>query len=368
MKTIQVLQQTFIRAIKQWHWKLLITLILTVLLTGCQSIQYYAQAVGGHTRILLKQRNIKSVLANPELDAQTKHRLNLVQAARRFAADELSLPDNDSYTRYVALDRNYVVWNVVATPKYEVEPIKACFWVVGCVSYKGFYRKQAAIDHAKNLKAQGLDVHVGGVGAYSTLGWFSDPVMSTMFSRSDAALVGLIFHELAHQVVFIKGDTQFNESFATAVAQIGLRQWASQQGEAEGINAYFKLKAKQAKITRLVLATRNLLSGAYLEHIGAGEETFASLKQTYFDSMKTAYAELKKQGHGTAGYDRFFASDLNHASLALYGDYHGWVGEFEALFGQSGRDWRVFYASVKTLSLKTKPQRIAALKALKRDG
>ena len=167
-------------------------LILAVLLSGCQSIRYYAQAVGGHVKILSQQRSIEEVSADDSVPLKTRKQLEQVSGYRRFAARELKLPDNKSYTRYVDLERDYVVWNVVATPTYSVEPITSCFPIVGCLSYRGYYAKQDALDYAKQLKDQGLDVYVGGVSAYSTLGWLADPVLSTMLARSEAAMAGLI--------------------------------------------------------------------------------------------------------------------------------------------------------------------------------
>jgi len=339
-------------------------LILSVLLAGCQTIGYYSQAVGGHTAIWLGQRDIAEVLADPTVDEAVKQQLRQLQQVREFASAELMLPRNDSYSRYVDTGREYVVWNVVATPRYSVEPVKSCFPVVGCVSYRGYYDREEAIGQAKKLKAEGLDVFVGGVGAYSTLGWFDDPLLNTMLSSSRADTTALVFHELAHQQIFLKGDTKFNESFATAVAEMGLNQWAREQGESKLLTEYRLQKARRAEAVALVLRSREVMQQAYLTAGPDDERLLAEIKSQQFKQMKAAYEGLKAEGRGTLGFDGFFAADLNHASLALFGEYHGWVGAFKRLFEQHDRDWRAFYEVVEDLSKLDKPEREARLRAL----
>lgn len=349
--------------------KLSMGLILSVLLAGCQSIDYYSQAVGGQAQIWRAQRDIGVLLSDPNIDLQLKRRLRNARRARNFASTELRLPENNSYLSFVALDRDYVVWNVIVTPRYSVDAVKSCFLIVGCVSYRGYYKKKAAIEQAEKQKQAGFDVYVGGVSAYSTLGWFDDPLLSTMLTRSDTAIAGLIFHELAHQKVFIKGDTKFNESFATAVEQIGLSQWArvhdiNQYNVMPSFDAYFSEKEKRDKIVRLVLDAREQMRRAYQENESAGENSLALIKREQFSMLKKRYAELQKVGGGLPGFDQFFESHLNNASLALFGEYHGWLDAFEHLYEQSGRDWRVFYAAVKALSLQPEIERDRQLRIL----
>jgi predicted aminopeptidase len=343
-------------------------LILSVLLIGCQSIAYYSQAVGGQTDIWLKQRDIEAVLADPDIDSTIKTRLQTAQQARAFASNVLKLPENRSYSRYANLGRDYVAWNVVATPRYSVDAVKSCFPIIGCVSYRGYYQKEAALKHARSKKQAGLDVYVGGVTAYSTLGWFDDPLINTMFTRSEVATVGLIFHELAHQQVFIKGDTKFNESFATAVEQLGLRQWAADKEASNVPDEYFANKQKRKMIVNLVLNAREQMREAYQDNQSAGEDRLAMVKREQFDKLKDQYAALKQVGKGTPGFDRFFASELNNASLALFGEYHGWVAAFERLFEISGEDWEVFYKAVGMLSQQPEVQRIQRFKMLSDPG
>jgi predicted aminopeptidase len=344
--------------------KLCMALILSALLGGCQSIEYYSQAVVGQSSIWMHQRDIEVVLSDPGVDSQTRAQLQTALQAREFASRVLRLPDNGSYSQYVDLGRDYVIWNVVATPRYSVDAIESCFPVVGCVSYRGYYQKEAALEYAQQQQKTGLDVYVGGVSAYSTLGWFDDPMLSSMLLRSDAAIAGLIFHELAHQEVYIKNDTRFNESFATAVELIGLRQWGAAQISNQELDDYFAQKQKRSEVVQLVLESREQLREAYLANAAASEDSLAAVKHEQFKNLKSRYAELKQAGGGTPGFDRFFASDLNNASLALFGEYHGWVAAFERLFEDSERDWKAFYAAVETLSKKPKAKRDQALQAL----
>ena len=339
-------------------------LSVAVLLGGCQSIEYYSQAVVGQTSIWLHQRDIEVVLSDPSIDPNIKARLRAARQSREFASRVLKLPENKSYSRYVDLHRDYVVWNVVATPRYSVAAVESCFPVVGCVSYRGYYHKEAALEHAKQKKQAGLDVYVGGVSAYSTLGWFDDPVLSSMLARTDAAIAGLVFHELAHQRVYIKDDTRFNESFATAVERLGLKQWAVAHGTDEELANYFVDRDKRDEVVRLVLESRVQIRKAYLANESAGEQRLAVVKREQFGELKSHYAELVRNGGGTPGFDRFFASELNNASLALFGEYHGWVGAFERLFENSGGDWEVFYAAVETLSEIPEAERDRTLQRL----
>lgn len=337
--------------------KLFVGLILSVLLSGCQSLTYYSQAVNGQVDIWSRQRDIEVVLADPETDPLLRARLESAVQARRFASDELGLPDNISYTRFVDLERDFVVWNVVAAPRYSVEPLNYCFPVVGCVSYRGYFDKQDAAAWAEQQRQSGLDVYMGGVSAYSTLGWFDDPLLNTMLSRSDAAIAALIFHELAHQKIFIKGDTRFNESFATAVEEIGLTVWAQTQDERENVMAYLERQKQRGAVFDLLLEARDRLRIAYEKNSELGDSRLAELKRVEFDRLRRQYAALRAAGEGTPGFDKFFESELNNASLALFGAYHGWVSAFKKVFDQSGGDWEVFYARVEDLAGLAKNQR-----------
>ena len=224
--------------------------------------------------------------------------------------------------------------------------------------------KAAALKKAEAFRLQGLDVYVGGVGAYSTLGWFADPVLNTMLNRSDVALSELIFHELAHQQLFIKNDTQFNESFATAVAEIGLRQWAQNHTDEDSLQAYFEQKKRRAAIVKLILNARDNMRDAYAAYPAGDEGALSKIKLQHFDEIKVQYQMLRDKGEGTPGFTRFFESDLNHASLALFGEYHGWVEAFEQLFAQANKSWPQFYEAVSQLSRLSFEQREQQLSGL----
>lgn len=342
-------------------------LLLTLLgLSACETVKFYSQAAVGHSQIMLQRKPITAVVKDATSNPEVVRRLAIIQRAREFAVSDLKLPDNGSYHHYVDLKRPSVVWNVVATEAYSTQPVQHCFPVAGCVSYRGYFKKEAAQAFADQLKAQGYDVILSGASAYSTLGWFSDPVVSSMLSRSDLDLAGLIFHELAHQQTYQANDTAFNESFATAVEFMGIEAWANTQGEGsrEVIAKYQRSKQRSKAVVELILTHRQLITDAYKRH-STDKDALAKVKEDGFVALKQAYKQLRKQGGGSDGYDRWFAKPLNNASLVLFGDYHGWVSSFENLFAQSGNDWSRFYEAVEALSKLSKAERTNQLKALR---
>jgi len=352
------------RALK---WGLIMGLLISIVsLSACQSVRFYAQVVQGHTQIMLNRKPLDEALAS-ETDAEVRRKLSLVKEAREFAVDKLALPDNGSYRHYVDTGRSSVVWNVIATKAYSIDPMQHCFPVAGCVSYRGYYKKAAAQAHADQLKAQGFDTIVSGASAYSTLGWFSDPILNTMLSRNDLDLAGLIFHELAHQKIYLNSDTAFNESFATAVEREGVREWLDKQGknlDPQRLKAYLSAKQRNEDVVKLVIKNRKQLGEAYRKADPTDIEGLKVIKKQGFAALRTDYKQLRKAGGGSAGYDRWFASDLNNASLVLFADYHGWVDAFERLFEESGRDWQKFYQAVNKLGAQDKAKRDQRLKAL----
>ncbi|MDD5330670.1 MAG: aminopeptidase, partial [Sulfuricella sp.] len=186
-------------------------------ISGCANLGYYSQAVGGHLHVMNAAHPIRDVLQDPAADPELKHQLEDVAAIREFASRELALPDNNSYRAYADLGRPYVVWNVFAAPEFSVEPEKWCMAFVGCVNYRGYYDRADADRYADALRHRGLDAFVGGITAYSTLGLFDDPVLNTFLRLGDTEVARTLFHELAHQRLYVKGDSVFNESFATTV-------------------------------------------------------------------------------------------------------------------------------------------------------
>ena len=208
----------------------IVALTVGLMLSGCSTVNYYAHVAKGQGELVVSRRDVTEVVNDPSVDAGTRQRLQLSQEARRFATAHLDLPDNRSYTSYVQLDRPYVVWNVFATPRFSVAPIQHCFPFAGCVAYRGYFSKDKAKAESARLEALGDDVYVGGVPAYSTLGWFSDSILSSMMRWDDDELAGTIFHELAHQQIYVKDDSAFNESFASFVQEEGLREWRASRG------------------------------------------------------------------------------------------------------------------------------------------
>ncbi|PWQ96258.1 aminopeptidase [Leucothrix arctica] len=342
-------------------------LLILLGLSACESVQFYSQAAIGHSKIMLGRTPITTVIEDPTTKPELARRLAIIQRARVFAVSELKLPDNGSYRQYVDLKRPAVVWNVVVTEAYSTKPMQHCFPVAGCVSYRGFFDKADAQAFADQLKSKGHDVVLSGASAYSTLGWFSDPVVSSMLNRSDLDLAGLIFHELAHQQVYQAGDTAFNESFATAVEFMGIESWAkTQASDSEAlISKYQQTKQRNKAVVTLILKHRQLLAEAYKRTNTTDKDALAKVKKDGFDALRADYKLLRQQGGGSDGYDRWIAKPLNNASLVLFGDYHGWVSAFETLFERSGSDWLRFYEAVEALSKLSKEARTQQLKALR---
>jgi predicted aminopeptidase len=345
-----------------WHTGLLALLIAGVvgLLGGCSSLGYYAQSVGGHLAVMRAAEPVDAVLARAETPAAVRARLTHALSARAFASAQLGLPDNASYTRYADLKRSHVVWNVVATPDLSFTPRTWCFPVAGCVSYRGYYDKADADAFAAQLRAEGLDVNVAGVPAYSTLGYFDDPLLNTFIGWPEAEVARLIFHELAHQVAYAKDDTTFNESFAVAVEQEGLRRWLADKPAAMR-DAQTQYAKRRAGFLALLQQTRRDLEGVYQS--AASDIEKRERKAALFAQMKREYADLKAGWGGFAGYDGFFAQSLNNAHLAAVSAYTEKVPAFEALLTQSNNDLPRFYAEVKRLAALSKAERDAALAA-----
>ncbi len=339
--------------------KTVLLFALAPLLAGCSTIEYYAQAIGGHLDVIGRAVRIEERMRDPDLPQPLRVKLHRVIAVRDFASRELALPDNGSYRRYAELDRAFVVWNVFAAAEFSVEPVQSCFPVAGCVSYRGFYRETDAQAHASALRAGGHDAYIGGVPAYSTLGWFDDPVLSTFIRYPDAEVARLIFHELAHQVAYAKDDTRFNESFATAVEQEGVRRWLARYGTPEEGMAYATLQSRRSEFLALVLGYRDRLAAFYAQPLAAEQKR--SGKARLFAAMLQDYERLKAGWGGFAGYDRLFAHGANNALLASVTAYTERVPAFRALLARKRGDLAAFYAEVKQLGRLDKTARDARL-------
>lgn len=342
-----------------------VALAAALLAGGCAQLGYYAQAAQGQFALLAEARPIDDWLAEPTLDPRLHTKLTQARLIRRFAARELGLPDNHSYTSYADLKRPFVLWNVVATGELSMEQRKWCFPVAGCVSYRGYYHQADARQYAGMLRAEGLDVQVAGVPAYSTLGWFNDPVLSSFIHYPDGELARLIFHELAHQVVYVKDDTQFNESFATAVEEIGVERWLATQGDPAQRRTFNVFEGRKRDFLQLLLKHRQALEANYARSVGDAEKRHRKIE--IFHQLQDDYQMLKAGWGGYAGYDRWFAEPLSNAHLAAVATYHDFVPGFRTLYAH-GKSFPDFYAAVQHLANTDVDQRHAELAALGKSG
>ncbi len=328
-----------------------------VALAGCSTLGYYAHLAAGEAAVLRARRPIKQVIADPDTRPALRQRLQLALRARAFASDVLKLPRNKSYTTYADIHRRFVMWNVFATPALSVKPIEHCFPIAGCVAYQGFYQHDRAEALAEKLKKKGDDVWIGGVPAYSTLGHFADPLLSTMDEWSDDEMIGTIFHELAHQEFYVKNDTAFNESFATFVQREGLRQWHADNHLPPPDPA---VAERQRQFTELVLATRRKLQALYAGDLSDAEKL--QRKRAVFAHMRQQYQHLRDTTwHGYRGYDHWFDAPLNNARLVPFGLYDRGVPAFAALFRKCDGDWTRFYAAVRRIGGESAARRDAFL-------
>lgn len=326
-------------------------------LAGCSTLGYYAHLATGEMAVLRARVPIRKMIKNPDIDPALRARLELALRARAFASDTLKLPRNNSYTTYADIHRPFVMWNVFATPALSLRPVEHCFLIAGCVAYQGFYHHDRAEALADKLKRQGDDVWVGGVPAYSTLGHFADPLLSTMGRWSDDEMIGAIFHELAHQQFYVKGDTAFNESFATFVQQQGLREWhaANHTAPPDPANAQ-----RRRQLTELVLATRDELKAVYVSDLSDAAKR--ERKAQAFVDLRHDFEHLRNtEWHGYHGYDRWFDTPINNAKLLPFGLYDRGVPAFAALFRRCDGQWTRFYAAVRQIGGEPAAQRDAFL-------
>lgn len=341
----------------------LVVPLLGLMLAGCSTLDYYAHLGQGQWQLLQARQPVARLLADPRTDADLARRLGLAQQARDFASASLGLPDNRSYRLYADLGRPFVVWNVFATPEFSLEPELHCFPIAGCVAYRGYYSQDRARGAAALLRERGLDTHIGGVEAYSTLGWFDDPLLNTMLRWDDERLVAVIFHELAHQQYYLPGDTAFNESFASFVEREGLRQWRAARGEATPATD----DRQRQQFVALVLASRERLRRLYASDLPA--QAMRSAKQAEFERLRRDYRALRQREWGGRGrFDTWIEAPLNNAKLLPFGLYDQWVPAFAALFAQAAGDWPAFYAAVAALGRLPEPDRRARLDNLLADG
>ncbi len=343
-----------------------IILLVCALLSGCADTRYVLQSVTGHWQMMQAAKPVEQWLQDESTPAALKQRLALAQRIRLFAVSELKLPDNASYQRYADLKRPAVVWNVVATPEFSLTLKTWCFPVMGCVGYRGYFSEAEARAFAETLKAEGLEVSVYGVPAYSTLGWLNwaggDPLLNTFMGYPEGELARMIFHEMAHQVLYVKDDTLFNESFATAVERLGGERWLAAHSSEKTRADYALLVLRRSDFRALCLSMRQRLDAIYKENSPLDHDRVAkeAMKKIAFEAFKNDYAQLKKSWGGYAGYDAWVAG-ANNASFAIQAAYDEWVPGFEALFDRNGRDWTRFYDASKGLAQLSAQERASVL-------
>ena len=342
----------------------LIALALVLLAAGCSHLSYYLQSVEGQLTLLQSRQEISAMLADPATPAPLKQRLERTLKIRDFATQELKLPDNDSYRSYADLRRPYVVWNVFATKEFSIKPEQWCFPIAGCVGYRGYFSKAGADNFAAELKADGYDVYVGGVPAYSTLGWFNDPVLNTFVNYSEYEIARLIFHELGHQVMYVKGDTEFNESFAVAVETEGITRWIERFGDEKMRASFLLAQQRRTQFADLVMRHRHALRTLYQSKMPVAE--MRSRKSDMYAALKDDYVKLKQEWGGYAGYDRFL-DDPNNAKLASISFYSRLVPQFLQMLARVHGDLPAFYAEAKRLATLNEAARYKALGATPTD-
>ncbi|MCB1866546.1 MAG: aminopeptidase [Chromatiales bacterium] len=323
-------------------------LVLALAATGCETIGYYAQSIRGHFALMARARPIDELLADDKTPADLRERLVFAKAVRQFASEALALPDNGSYTCYAQINRESVVYSVVAAPEFSVAPKQWCYPVIGCAAYRGFFDRNTAAGYGETLAAQGLDVAVLGAAAYSTLGWFDDPLPSTVSGWSEAQVAALIFHELAHQRLYVAGDSAFNEAFATVVANVGVERWYRAQGNLAAFERWRAHNDTMRRFTARVLETRAALSKVYAS-AGTGDEMRAA-KRTEFERLR-ADLESGRLGDGMAtSFASWAGGAPNNAHLASIATYHELEAPLEALLESLHGDLPRFYESAASLS------------------
>lgn len=326
---------------------------------SCASTTYYLQSINGHIDILIRKQPISEVLASEDTDEILQDKLEMVIDIRRFASEHLELPNNDSYTEYADLDRDFVIWNVFATPELSLEPRQWCFLFVGCLDYRGYYSKEAAIMYAEELETQGYDVFVGGVAAYSTLGWFDDPVLNTMLRRDKFYLANVIFHELAHQKFYLKNDTAFNEAFAETVAQTGVQQWLELHGSDSANKRFSDKRSDKTLFVNLVLKYREKLEIIYNSNSPIDEKR--ATKELLLNQLVEEYEAFYQSREDSGQYLSWLSSGLNNAKLATVITYQDYAAGFLALFHHVGENHQKFYDLVVELGKCDKVSRKSIL-------
>jgi len=329
--------------------------LLSIAVCGCESVHYYSQAIQGQYNILEGRQPISEILADSETPKFLRERLGHILTVRQFAENQLQLPAKKHYLTYVDLKQPYVVWNVFAAPEFSLTPKTWCYPVVGCAAYRGYFTEKNARQYADGLSRQGYEVYVAGVTAYSTLGWFDDPVLSTFMQYSEEQSAALIFHELAHQVLYAKGDTAFNESFATAVEQEGLKRWQKETQVSHLYRDYLSNYHRQQQFIRLIMHYRRLLDTLYQSDASTLDKR--EQKSSIFSELHAEFDRLKTNKNGLSTYDNWMNNSLNNAKIASVAAYHDFVPAFQKMLVYHDGNLIQFYTACRKLARVTKDER-----------
>jgi predicted aminopeptidase len=337
----------------------IISISLLLLLCGCADLGYYWHSANGHLAVMNQRVDIDKLLADDSLKTDLRERLALVQKIRRFSIERLELPENGSYDSYVELDRPYVIQNLFAAPEFSTRLYEWCYPIIGCAGYRGYYDEDRMLAYADDLKSQGLEVHIGQVSAYSTLGWFDDPVLSSFINWPDYRLAGLLFHELTHQQIYIDDDTTFNESLASAVQQVGTELWLKSQNRIEDIDKLSRWLAYREQAIELIETTRERLAELYASDISDAAKR--ERKAQIFTDARNQHDAVAKTHQVNAGFTRWFADDLNNAKIGSVAAYNSEVPAFINMIRAHQLDFTAFFNYVEVLGALEKPVRNSCL-------
>jgi predicted aminopeptidase len=354
--------------VKQATTRCLLALSLVtslLLLAACNDGSYLWQCAMGQWNLMSRAKPIEEILEQQTETPEVREQLAKVVKMREFAVSALSLPDNGSYHKYADLGRPYAVWNLVAAPELSIDLNQWCYPIAGCVTYHGYFDEASAHAMAEDFTTRGFDVDIYGVKAYSTLKWFDDPVLNTFLTGDDLRLAALLFHEMAHQVVYVPNDTAFNESFARTVEREGLRRWLQSTGSAELWQTYLQREEKSSEFRDFIARTRNALGQVYASDLGLDEKRQA--KRDLLQKAVDDYAALKESWNGYSGFDAWMQRGLNNARLSSVAIYNDLVPSFEMMLARVNNDLPAFYADVKKLGKMPATERLTKLKSYSKD-
>ena len=343
----------------------LISIPLLLLLCGCTDIGYYWHSARGHLAVMNQRVDIEDLLEDQATPEELRERLRLVQEIRRFSVTRLALPDNDSYQSFVELDRPYLIQNLFAAPEFSTRLQRWCYPIIGCASYRGYYDEARLLAYVEELESSGLEVHIGKVSAYSTLGWFDDPVLSSFINWPDHRLAGLLFHELTHQQIYIDDDTTFNESLASAVQMVGTELWLESRGQQDELEELSRWSLYRAEVIELIESTRARLAQIY--EAASSDADKRKDKAAVFADARSSHRDIASK-HGVAGgFSAWFAGDLNNAKIGSVATYNSQTPAFINILRAQGLDFAAFYKYVAALGELGKVERDSCIDAWRRQ-